>query len=483
MNYISIIFYVFIVGALILFYLSPSKHRWKVLLGVNILFYAYVDNKSFFLFILTIVFSWCVGLFIEKIENSSVRKEIKKIFMFFSILIVLSPLFLVKYSEFVLSLFGKRLNLSIAVPIGISYYSLQIISYLVDIKRKNIEPERNLFKYALYISYFPQILQGPIARYSQMNEQLRKEYKFDEITFVKGIHLIIWGFFLKMMIADKVAIVVNEIFDNYEMYIGWYVILGGVLYSTQLYADFLACVTISQGVSLLFGIEVVDNFKHPYSAVSVKDFWHRWHISLSTWLRDYVYIPLGGNQKGKFSKYCNLIITFIVSGAWHGAGFKYIMWGMLHAFYQIIEDMLMPIKKYVWESSILRKIREIRVYCERLITYVCVMMAWIVFRADSLRVAITMLKNIVKVNNIWIFFDGSIMRLGLSLRQLFVLSISVGIMYVISKYQQRICVRDCILKQNIWIRWGMYIGSIIAILVFGTYGNGFDAQSFIYGGF
>lgn len=483
MNYISITFYMFIVVALILFYAMPSKHRWKILLGANLFFYSYVGNRTLLIFIITIIFSWGAGLCIDKIENSLVKSRIKKIVLFGSIFIVISPLFLVKYSDFALSLIGKKLNLSLVVPIGISYYSLQMISYLVDISRRNIEPEKNLFKYALYISYFPQILQGPIARYPQMKSQLQQEYEFNETTFVKGIHLIIWGFFLKMMIADKSAIVVNEIFNNYEMYVGWYVILGGVLYSIQLYTDFLACITISQGVSLLFGIEIVDNFNHPYSAVSVKEFWHRWHISLSTWLRDYVYIPLGGNRKGKLIKYCNLMITFIISGVWHGAGFKYIVWGMMHAFYQIVEDVIMPVKKYIWENTILYKIEEIRKCCEQLVTFVCVMLAWIVFRADSLRGAIAMLKNIVKVNNVWIFFDGSMTRLGLSLKQIVVLIISIGIMYIVSKYQQRVSVRDYILRQNILVRWGIYIGSVVVILIFGTYGNGFDAQSFIYGGF
>lgn len=483
MDYISIIFYIFVLVTVILYYLFPTKQRWIILLCANIAFYVIVAKESVVLFVLTIIFSWIAGLGIDKLENSSVKSNIKKLFLAGMIIVVISPLFIVKYSNFALSLVGRNSMLNLVVPIGISYYSLQMISYLVDISRGRIKPEINLLKYALYISFFPQILQGPIARYSQMKDQFHREYKFDETTFVKGIQLVVWGFFLKMMIADKAAVIVNEIFDNYEMYVGWYVIIAGTLYSIQLYADFLACVTISQGVAMLFGIEVIDNFKHPYSATSVKEFWHKWHISLSTWLRDYIYIPLGGNRRGRIFKYCNLMCTFLVSGVWHGAGFKYIFWGMLHGIYQIVEDITMPIRNYIWESAMLDKIKVLRDYWAKLVTFICIMLAWIVFRADSLRIAVNMLKNIVKVNNIWIFFDGSITRLGLSSKQVMVLCVSIGIMYVVSKCQQKICVRDYILKQNLLVRWGLYVGSVIIILVLGTYGYGFDAQNFIYGGF
>lgn len=483
MDYISVTFYIFLLIAIVLYYIFPLKQRWIVLLSANIVFYAIAAREAIVVLILMAIFSWIWGQGICRLEKSSIKVSIKRLCLISGIVLIVCPLFITKYSAFFLGLIGKSTTWQFIIPLGISYYTLQIISYLVDIYKGKIEPESNLLKYTLYLSFFPQVVQGPIARYSQMKEQLCQGHVFEETKFVKGLHLIVWGFFLKMMIADKAAIIVNEIFSNYEMYVGWFVIIGGVLYSLQLYADFLACVTISQGVAGLFGIEVMDNFKHPYGATSVKEFWHRWHISLSTWLRDYVYIPLGGNRKGSLFKYFNLMCTFIVSGMWHGAGYKYILWGMLHGMYQIVEDITMPIRNLVWKISIFEKVKELRRYIEIFITFTCVMLAWIVFRADSLRAAIQMLINIFRVNNVWILFDGSLMKLGLSGKQIVVLCVSIGIMYLVSKLQQKICIRDYILKQNIIVRWGIYIGSILIVMVVGTYGYGFDAQAFIYGGF
>lgn len=483
MDYISITFYLFLLIVIILYYFFPVKQRWMVLLCANIVFYTIVAREAVCVLLVITVLSWLLGLGIYRLGFSVRKKIIKRTVLLGAIILVLCPLFITKYSSFFLGLVGRSTIWEFMVPLGISYYTLQIISYLIDVYKGKYKPENNLLKYMLYLSFFPQVVQGPIARYSQMKEQLCYEHVFDETKFVKGLHLIVWGFFLKMMIADKAAIIVNEIFNNYEMYVGWYVIIGGTLYSLQLYADFLACVTISQGVAGLFGIEVMDNFKHPYGSASVKEFWHRWHISLSTWLRDYVYITLGGNRKGRILKYCNLMLTFIVSGMWHGAGYKYILWGMIHGIYQIVEDIIKPICNLVWKIRILEKVKELRRYIETFVTFICVMLAWIVFRADSLRVAIEMLKNIIKVNNIWILFDGSMMKLGLSEKQIVVLCLSMGIMYVVSKLQQKICIRDFILKKNIIVRWSIYIGSILIIMVFGTYGFGFDAQAFIYGGF
>lgn len=227
----------------------------------------------------------------------------------------------------------------------------------------------------------------------------------------------------------------------------------------------------------------MDNFMHPYMATSVKDFWRRWHISLSSWLRDYVYIPLGGNRKGRIGKYINLMITFIISGIWHGAGYKYIIWGMMHGVYQIIGDITLQLRNKIYCRLGIDRGHYIRRWISRTVTFICVMLAWIIFRADSLRIGIQMLRNIFAVNNIWILFDWSILNLGLSWKQLVVLLISIVILIKTSMMQEKICVRDYILSMNVVCRWGIYIGSILVIVIFGTYGYGFNALDFIYGGF
>ena len=481
MDYISISFYIFLFGMLVLYYLFPPKSRWKILLYSSIIFYILIAKEAIIILGGMILVSWGTGLLISRLKERKDNKLIEKTILIAAIIVVISPLFITKYWPFIFNVFEKNRTNEFIIPLGISFYSLQIISYLIDIYNGKEIPEKSLGKYILFATFFPQIIQGPIARYSQMKTQFLQEHVFEEREFLKGLQLIIWGFFLKMMIADKAAIVVNEIFANYVVYEGWYIVLGGVLYSLQLYADFLACVTISQGVAALFGIEVIDNFKQPYGATSVKEFWHRWHISLSTWLRDYVYISLGGNRKGIIAKYFNLLFTFVISGIWHGAGFKYILWGLMHGIYQIMEDVILPIKNYICDRF--EKLKCIRKHVDIICTYICVMVAWIVFRADSLRVAVTMLVGMTKLSNFNIFFDGSIINLGLSKKQIIVLVISVGIMFLVSKLQQRMSIRDMILNQNVVVRWSTYIVVILCIMVFGTYGYGFDAQDFIYGGF
>ena len=285
------------------------------------------------------------------------------------------------------------------------------------------------------------------------------------------------------MIADKAGVVVNNIFDNYELYPGLYVVVGGVLYSIQLYTDFMACTTISKGVSEIFGIHLMDNFDHPYMAVSIKDFWRRWHQSLSTWLRDYVYIPLGGNRKGKLMKYINLLVTFFVSGIWHGADYNYIVWGLLHGVYQITGELTGKIKGKIYDKLRMPEEIAVRRWIQRAGTFIWVTLAWIIFRADQLGHAITMIKSIFTVYNPWILFDDSLLRLGLSWKEWCVLVLSVMLLVKVSKKQEEVCIRDRILSQHIIVRWFIYVAAISVIWVFGTYGYGFDVKDFIYGGF
>lgn len=484
MNYVSINFYIFVVLCVILYYVFPMKYRWITILIGNIFFYLTVSSETFIFFLVTGVFSWGLGCLLYVVNKKSVYKEIvTKIVLGGAIVSITIPLFVVKYSSFVINMFTGNIWKEFIMPIGISFYTLQMISYLVDIYREKHEPEYNFLKYMLYISFFPQIIQGPISRYEQMKQQLYHGNQFEERKFVKGIQLIIWGFFLKFMIADKASIIVDTIFNDYDVYVGWYVVLAGALYSIQLYTDFLACVTISQGVAALFGIEIMDNFNHPYMATSIKDFWRRWHISLSSWLRDYIYIPLGGNRKGKICKYINLMLTFGVSGVWHGVGYKYIFWGMLHGIYQIIEDITAPIINRVYHRLKIGKDCHIRKWLARFITLISVMIAWIIFRADSLRIGLHMLKNMLALSNTTILFDGSILNLGLSYKQMLVLLCSIGILIVVSVLQEKIELREYILNMNIVCRWGIYICVILTIMIFGTYGLGYNAQDFIYGGF
>ena len=306
------------------------------------------------------------------------------------------PLVVTKNGDFVLKSLLHRKSYPWIVPVGMSFYTLQMISYLVDIFRGKIKAQRNLGKFALFVTFFPQVVQGPIPRYEQLGNQLYEGHPFEEKEFCKGLQLIVWGFFLKLMIADKASIVVNQVFDHWKAYQGCYVLVAGVLYSIQLYTDFLSCVCLSKGVAELFGIHLADNFRRPYLAESVKEFWGRWHISLSSWLRDYIYIPLGGIREG-----------------------------------------------------------------------------------------IAMVYKMITVYNPWIFFDDSLLRLGLSWKEWGMLGISLWVLCKVEQTQEKevLDVRDRILRQPLALQWGFYLAAVAFIMVFGTYGFGFNAADFIYGGF
>ena len=335
----------------------------------------------------------------------------------------------------------------------------------------------------LFISFFPQIMQGPILRYKQLGNELYEGHSFDATRICRGAQLILWGFFLKFMIAERAAIFVNTVFDNSGMYLGMFALVAGILYSIQLYSDFLACVCMSKGVAEIFGITLFDNFQQPYFSRSIKEFWRRWHMSLSSWLRDYVYIPLGGSRKGLPRKYLNLVLTFLVSGAWHGNGIRFLIWGLLHAFYQIAGDLLKPAQMKAKAFLGIKKDSLIEIWLDRIITFLLVMIAWIIFRADSFETGIRLITSIFTVHNYWIFWDNSLLSLGLDWKEWVVLATSVMILFKIERLQKNVIIRDWILEQPLFFRWGLYLLGIAIVITFGTYGFGFNAADFIYRGF
>lgn len=479
MSYTSWTYFVLVIFVFVLYYAVPKRAQWTVLLAGSTLFYylaAGRDRKVCLVFVLTIAISYLGGLILEKNRSRILRA----VFLITSI----GPLLLVKGNVFIgRYLPGGGLK-TLIVPLGLSFYSLQIYSYLFDVYEERVEPQRNFAKYCLFISFFPQIIQGPIPRYKQLGGQLFGGNDFEYRNLVQGTQLIIWGFFLKLMIADKAAVVVNTIFDRYPAYLGVYVLVGGVLYSLQLYTDFLACTTLSQGVSELFGIHLINNFERPYFSRSIKEFWRRWHISLSHWLRDYVYIPLGGNRKGTLSKYKNLIVTFAVSGIWHGGSWKFLFWGLLHAAYQLMGGWTYKIRDGIYNRIDIPKDSLPRRLIQTIGTFFWAMLAWIIFRASSLKGAVRMIASIFTVYNPWILFDDSLLKLGLVGKDWNVLILSLTILFIVSALQERqVRIRDWINEQHVVIRWPIYILAIWAILLMGTYGFGFNAQDFIYGGF
>ena len=485
MSYCSWIYYVMVIVLLVIYYVIPKQFRWFVLLLGSITFYIQVINsiKQIVLFGLSILISFFAGLLLQKVRsNENIR--IKRTILFVGIILSVFPLLLNRTVDFIFGSLIHITRVSWIVPVGLSFYTLQLIAYLIDVYKGEIDAQVNLLKYGLFVSFFPQIIQGPIPRYKQLKKELFEGNNYKTENIMSGIQLIIWAFFLKYMIADKAATIVNEVFDNYHAYSGVYIWIAAFLYSIQLYTDFLSCTTMSQGVAEMFGIHLVNNFNHPYFSASVKEFWHRWHMSLSFWLRDYIYIPLGGNKNGRFLKHINLIITFLVSGLWHGGSWKYVIWGLLHAFYQIVGEVKQEISSRYFLNKSLLLDKKLLLTLHRIETFIIVMIAWIIFRAESFKASLDIIVSMFTNFNIWVLFNDSLFELGLNWKECIVLMISIVILGEVSHLQEKgVKLRNYFSKQNTVIRWLVYLIAIWTIWIFGSYGFGFDAQDFIYGGF
>ena len=448
MSYTGLNYYLLTAVTLALYAALPMRRRWMALLFGSLVFYvlAVREPLRLALFFLSILLSWGFGLLLGKYRERKAASWLLPL----SLLLCAAPLLLPKADALLPELWRLE-GFRWILPMG--------------------------------LSFFPQILQGPIPRWSELSPQLFEGHEITGKNLLEGLQLVLWGFFLKWMIADKAAIVVNQVFDSFPSYQGVYVFLAGILYSLQLYTDFLACVTLSQGVAQLFGISLTDNFRQPYFSRSIREFWQRWHISLSRWLKDYVYIPLGGNRKGTLRKYVNLLLTFLVSGLWHGGGVKFLVWGLMHAVYQIAASLIQRPRNRLYlalqmpEDSLPRRL------LSTLGTCFWVMLAWIVFRADSLAQGLGMLRSLATVWNPWVWFDGSLLELGLPGKEWNVLLLSLAILFAVSVLQRKLRLRDWINRQHLLIRWSIYLLAILAIYFMGTYGEGFRTQDFIYGAF
>lgn len=481
MTFVSFNFYIFLSVIVFAYYLVPQKLRWTTLLLGSLFFYFYISAYSTFKLSILVLSAFLCWLFANLQRKDYKRKNI---WFFLALATNALPLLLIKEAPFFFSRSNATVPEWLIAPIGFSFYSMQLIAYTVDIYHKKATPESNFAKFLLFVSFFPQIIQGPIPRYNQLAPQLVTGHRFDEKKFVKGFMLILWGFFLKLCIADKAAVIVNAVFDQFPTYQGTYVLVAGILYSFQLYADFLACTSFAQGTAELVGIELINNFQRPYFSKSVKEFWRRWHISLSSWLKDYIYIPLGGNKKGTLRKYLNLLLTFAVSGIWHGAGYKFIFWGLIHGVYQIIGKLMLPITQFFSKKLHLHEHPHCKAACQRLFTFALVTLAWIIFRADHLSTGLSMILSIFTVPNLWILTNDALFNLGLEWKEFVMLIFCFLVLLSVSVLQEKgIAIREKVLQAHLIIRWAIYIGTILFIMLFGTYGYGFNAQAFIYGGF
>ncbi len=438
------------------------------------------------------IITYLSGLLIDRannIRNVQRSLQLKKLWVFLSLASNLSILFLFKYYNFfsdslasVSTYFHSPIHtpsFEYLLPIGISFYTFQALSYTLDVYRKDVKAERNLGKYALFVSFFPQLVAGPIEKSKDLLHQFDEKHSFDYVRVKNGLLLILWGLFQKMVVADRLAILVTTVYNNPSDYKGFEIALATVFFAFQIYCDFSAYSDIARGVAEVMGFRLSLNFKSPYFSKSIKEFWRRWHITLGAWFKDYLYIPLGGNRRGKLRNYANIMVVFLVAGLWHGATLNFIIWGALHGVYQVMGDLLKPIKVTIIKTFKIKTNSLSYKTFQVLVTFMLVTFAWIFFRASSFTSAVIIIQNMLYFNP-EVFINGSIYELGLGKKDLILAILSIGAIFGVNLLQRTSSIRSTLLERNIGLRWSFYLSAVAIILIFGMYGPEYNPEQFIY---
>lgn len=528
MAFVSFPFIVFVTIAVTIYFLVPKRHQWCVLLAASYVYFWINSEWLVGWLLLTTAITFLTGKAIAAInengkaylaqcadqlspkERKAYKNEIKqktKRVLLAGVFLVLGILVCMKYFNF----FAGNANLLLAklgiqipqvrflLPLGISFYTLQALAYMIDIYRGKYEADKHFGKFMLFMSYFPQIVQGPIARYNQLANQFYEEHSFDYKRVMFGVQLIVWGWMKKSIVADRIAIPVAEIFDNYTNYSGLIIFLGAAFYGLQVYADFSGGMDIARGISQIFGIELELNFKQPYFSRSVEDFWRRWHITLGGWMRDYIFYPLSlSKQFGKLSKRCKkvfgdfvgkrvpaflaMFIVYFLVGFWHGPNWTYIAYGIWNGVFIVFGILL---------EEVYRKSREFCGFSEESFawqlfqmarTFCIISLGRIFSNADSLDASLQMFRLIPRnITNRSILLRVLKGGIGLDKYNWAVLFLFVMIMLLVDyQHEKGVQIREKIASQKIVFRWIIYYGAIFAILVFGMYGPEYDSASFIY---
>lgn len=485
----------FIVFLAVLFVLPRRIRVWWILLA-SLYFYSSGSEENLVYLLSATFVTWISAFVIDLIPVQGLKTKILRIILLWEALILdFGMLIYFKYTNFIMETLGNSIPEGISnyfsnsseliLPIGISFFIFTNTAYLFDVYSGKTKAERNPLYYVLFASFFPSIMSGPIERADRLLPQLRNYWKvklFNSENIIAGFSLIIWGLFTKMVIADRIAMVVENVYSHYYVYGSVELFLASVGYSIQIYCDFMSYSTIALGCAKMMGIDIFDNFDAPYTAESIKEFWRRWHISLSTWLKDYVYIPLGGSRCSRFRKCINILITFLVSGIWHGAGLNFIIWGAIHGILQVIGDLVAPVRNWFYKKTN-AKTDGLGYHLTRtLITFLLVNFAWIFFKVSDYRVAIDIISRIFTKPDLWVLFDDSLYTLGLDRREFNIFFIAflalVLVDWIKNKKKQNFGV---FMNEQPWyFRWVVLIVLIFAILTFGIYGPGFDKAGFIY---
>ncbi|MBR3468577.1 MAG: MBOAT family protein [Lachnospiraceae bacterium] len=491
MQFNSVQFLVFFPIVVGIYFLIPKKFKYLWLLVTSYFFYMSWNAKYALLIAFSTIITYLAGLFLGKTDD----KKKKNLIVAASFTVNLGILAFFKYFDFllgnvngILSAVGLKIinnPFDVLLPVGISFYTFQALGYTIDVYRKEIEPEKNFFRYALFVSFFPQLVAGPIERSKNLLgqiDEMSKKRLWDYSKIVSGFGLMLWGMFQKVVVADRCAVFVDAVHANLFAAGTVETVASAILFSIQIYCDFAGYSAVAIGAARVMGFSLMENFNTPYFATSIQDFWRRWHVSLSSWFRDYLYIPLGGSRCSKLKKYRNIMITFLASGLWHGASWTFVFWGGLHGAFQIIGDLLRPIKQKINDFFKVKTEAFSYKLGQIMITYGLTTFAWIFFRARTWENLILYFNRMLTKPNLWIVFGGGLDYLNINRDDVKIVVAFLGILLLgeIVRYVKKVDVGEYLWQQNLWFRIGVFIVLIVIILVYGEYGIHFDSGKFIY---
>ena len=454
------------------------KYQNLLLVGASYLFYGWWDWRFLILILFTSSLDFTISRGLSLIENSRRRKTLLSV----SILFDLGILGFFKYFNFfqenfiaAFTFLGHQIQgntLDIILPVGISFYTFQSLSYTIDVYRQKLEPAEHLIDFLAFVSFFPQLVAGPIERATHLLPQFYQKREFDYDKAMDGIRQMLWGLFKKIVIADNCAIYANQIFNNSDEYSGSTLLIGVLFFTFQIYGDFSGYSDIAIGTARLFGFDLMKNFAFPYFSRDIAEFWRRWHISLSTWFRDYLYIPLGGSRKGKWISIRNTFIIFIVSGFWHGANWTFIVWGTLNALYFLPLMLTNNNRSNMGPVAEGRTLPDIKEFVQITVTFTLIVLAWIFFRADNLTHAMTYLGTIFSTSLFSIpVFDGRLRAIR---------TIMIIVVFILIEWKGRerqYAIQQTSLKTRPLATGGIAYAILLSIILFGNTGT---AVEFIY---
>lgn len=494
---------------LLLYYVVPKKMQWGLLLAASIGYFLTAGELWLIIYpIAAIIIVYCGALYIDRVKEQKKKKTALSLIVVFCLLLLVA----LKYCNFGIYTYNAlamRLSflstcsfaINFPVPLGVSFYTLALLGYLFDVYYEIGKTQKNFFKFALFGMYFPVMLSGPILRYRDVEDQLYVPHKFDYVQVTYGFQRMLWGFFKKLVIAERMAVMVNTVYGNYTQYPGIYIVLATVCFAFQLYADFSGGMDIVIGLSQTFGLKIAENFRTPYFSKSIQEFWRRWHITLGEWLKDYLFYPLlrtqifaslqdglkkkFGKKKGK--KYATLLAMFVLwfaVGMWHGGSWKFIVGsGLLQWFYIAAGELGEPLWTKLRSFCRIKEGNKLFAFWQQVRTFLLMCASFVFFRAGSFTEGLCIYKSMFSAWNPRVLWNGALFELGLDWIEFTIAVLTLLVLLVVSVLQQKQPVRERIAAKNIVIRWCIWYVLLFVVILWGYYGPGYSVSEFIYQGF